>query len=115
MLQSKNRAGQLDKEIIIIQPTVATGTANSDRITGWTTFATVWAKKKDSPGSEQVVDDRVVYAQTTTWTIRYLSGLTQLMRIRFNGKIYEIISITDDGSRDRWQEVVTSLLDSETT
>lgn len=116
MLQSKLRAGQLDREITFITPTITNGVANSDYINGWTTVTTVWAKKTDSPGTEIVADDRAIYVQKTTWTIRYITGLNVRMRVVFNGKIYEILSITEnDGSRDRWLDVVSNLLETETT
>jgi SPP1 family predicted phage head-tail adaptor len=116
MLHSKLRAGQLDRQITFITPTITNGVANSDYINGWTIVTTVWAKKTDLPGNEVVVDDRVVIAQRTNWTIRYISGLTTKLRLVFNGKIYEIISIHEnDGSRDRWLDISSNLLDTETT
>ena len=116
MLQSKLRAGQLDREITFITKTVTVGTANSDYINGWTNGTTVWAKKTDLPGTELVVDDRVTLVQKTTWTIRYMTGLTTQMRIVYNGKIYEILSIVEnEGSRDRWLDISSNLLDTETT
>jgi len=116
MLQSKIRAGQLDRQITFISKTVTVGTANSDYINGWAIGTTVWAKKTDLPGSEVVADDRVTYVQKTVWTIRYLTGINTENRLVYNGKIYEILSITEnEGSRDRFLDVTSNLLDTETT
>lgn len=116
MLQSKLRAGQLDREITFLTPVVTDGIANSDQINSWTNGDTVWARKMDSPGTEMVADDRVVLVQKTMWTIRYKSGITSRMRILYNGKIYEILSVYEnDGSRDRWLDISSQLLDTETT
>lgn len=116
MLQSKLRAGQLDRQITFIQKSVSVGTANSDYITGWGIIDTVWAKKFDLPGNELVADDRITYVQKTIWTIRYRSDITVEMRLVYNGKIYEILSIIEnDGSRDRWLDITANLLNTETT
>jgi SPP1 family predicted phage head-tail adaptor len=116
MLQSKLRAGQLDREITFITPTITDGVANSDFISGWTEVVTVWAKKTDLTGYEVVQDDQIRYTQPANWTIRYITGLTESMRLVYDGKIYEIHSIIpNEGSRERWLDVVTKFLINVTT
>jgi SPP1 family predicted phage head-tail adaptor len=117
MLQSRIRAGDLDQEITFIQPSVSVGDANSDYISGWNTVSpTDWARKVDRPGNEVVINDRPTYVQKTTWTIRYRSDITERMRIVHEGKVYEIISIhPNNSSRNRFLDIVSQLLDTETS
>ena len=117
MLQSRIRAGELDQQISFIAPVISVGDANSDYISGWNPVPpSDWARKVDKPGTELVVADRITYVQDTVWTIRYRSDITPQMRIVHDGRLYEIISIhPNNSSRDRWLDIVTQLLDTETT
>lgn len=120
MLSTKISVGSLDRKIVIQSPVVIDGTANSDIVSNWTDFATVWAKvsKKggaSGEGSEQVYAHRLNYDQSSVFTIRYKEGLKTTMRIVYKSKPYLITSITENnGSRDRFLDVVGELVDNET-
>jgi SPP1 family predicted phage head-tail adaptor len=117
MLQTRIRAGELDRRVTFIKAVISTPTTNEDKITGWTEVAsnpTVRARKKDLPGIEVFENDRIVYKQRTVWTIRYRSDLTNQNRLVFNTKVYNILSITDNEmGRDRFTDVLTELIDTQ--
>lgn len=117
MLQSNIRRGELDREVTFIKPVKETGSANSDRITGWVEVdedPQVFARKKDLPGRDVVTADRLVYAQRTVWTVDYREDLTIENRLVYNTRVYEVIAVTEtEGSRKRYVDVMTNLIDTE--
>lgn len=116
MLQSRIRRGELDREIFFIEKVIAGNAFNEDKETSWDYIADyqVMARVMEKPGKEIMVGDRLTYLQSTTFTVDYRSDINVRMRIVYREKVYEIISITDnEGGRDRYQDVVAALLDSE--
>lgn len=94
MLGSRINIGELDKEIIILSPTIATGVnrpaTNEDEITGWTELATVWGKVKPFGGNEVMIAEKLTETYSIEVTIRYRTDLTERMRIVCEGSVYEI-------------------------
>ena len=117
MLQNKIRRGELDRAITFVQGVVNRGNSNQDEIAYWTPiaiFPTVYARKVETKGSELVVADQIQYIQKTVFTIVYRTDLSVKYRVRCEGKVYEIISVTENGPRKMYLDVVTNLLDKET-
>lgn len=119
MLQSKIAIGSMDKRIKIQSPIIGDGSANSDIITGWTDFATIWSRvsqdRASEEGKEDYYADRLTYSQSTTFTIRFRDGIKTTMRIVYKSKPYLITSITENNfSRDRYLDLVGSIVDNET-
>ena len=118
MLHSKVRRGELDREVTFIKKVVSNGASNADNVDSWievTTDPTVFARKKDLGGQDIVVAERVTYTQRTLWTVDYRTDLTTENRLVYGGKVFQILSITDNESgRDRYLDVMTSILDPET-
>lgn len=113
MLTTRTRIGELDRQIVIQEPVVTNGSANSDIIDSYTEFETVWAKITEKTGTEGVEAGRNTYLQSTIFTIRYISGLNTRMRITFNGFVYWIVSITETaGSRRGYLDIVAELKDT---
>lgn len=83
------QGGKLKDRIIIQQPTDSLDDNNATETT-WPTFATVWAEVAPAMGKEKLVAAQVRNVQTFIITIRYLAGVTTLMRISFDNEIYEI-------------------------
>lgn len=118
MLQDKLRAGDFDREIYILEPTITVGSANSDYVTTWTLIdddPLMMAKRTETKGTEVVVSDRLTFVQKTIFTIRYRSDISTRNRIRFDSVLYEIISVTETEGRRRFLEIVCNRLDTETT
>lgn len=114
MLQSRNRIGELDREIIIqVESEGSVNTANETPIT-WvniSNYPTVWASVREKQGTEQLRADQVDVVQQTIFTIRYRSDLTEQMRIVYNERPYYIEGFVEIG-RKRFLEIYT-LLDNE--
>ena len=91
------RSARIDRKIVIQKPTETSNSAN-ELITTWSTFATVWAKKTDTGGSERF-NGAIVAEMTTNFEIRYLSGLNEKMRIVYESENYGIIGIQEIGRR----------------
>lgn len=122
MLQSRIRRGELDRRITFIQPVLSTGISNEDKENGWEpvdTNPTQWARKKDLRGKEVMIGDQLHYIQQTIWTSDYREDITGRNRIVYNGKVYVIISITENGgdassSRHRYIDFLTEIITTET-
>lgn len=117
MLKSKVRRGELDREITFIKKSITVGASNADNITAWVEVSTdpnVMARKKDLGGQDVVVDEQIQYAQRTLWTIDFRDDLTTENRLVYRGRVFAILSITDNESgRDRYQDVMTSMINAE--
>src|SRR5688572_19271733 len=93
MLQSKERIGQMDRKVIIQQKTVGSNPSNEDEEEGWTDLISPWAKVEEKSGSEYYRDDKLTAVTVADFTIRYVTGILEDMRIVFNGRYYGIKSI----------------------
>lgn len=118
MLQSRVRPGELDRRITFIRKVLVNGVSNEDYITNWEVLPfrpQTWARKKDLRGQELVIADRLTYVQHTLYTIRYRTDITVEMRIVLDGKVYEIVAITEnESSRKGYLDITANLLDTET-
>lgn len=117
MLHSKIRRGELDREVTFIRKVISTGASNADNIDSWIEVATdpnVMARKKDLQGQDVVENERLTYAQRTLWTLDYRTDITIDNRLVYGGRVYQIIAVPDnEGSRERYIDVMTNLLDAE--
>jgi len=93
------RSGDLDRKIII-QKTVETRGSAGEEVILWIDFADVWASKKDVSGLETFTQGKPQGFSNTVFKIRYLKGLTNKMRIVFDGINYDIESIKELGRRE---------------
>lgn len=85
-------AGQLNKQITIQQLSQAKD-AEGGMVDTWTDFAAnIWAKVNNLSGNERATTQqggRTLEARTE-FTVYFLQGVTNQMRIVFNGKHYNI-------------------------
>jgi SPP1 family predicted phage head-tail adaptor len=88
------RPGDLRQVITIQQQTVAQG-PHGQPLNGWSTFLTARAAAVRTPGREVFAsasrNDRV----PTQFRMRYRDGITPAMRVAWDGRIFNIISVTD--------------------
>lgn len=117
MLSHKQKIGRLDREIYLIQPVIVIGDSNEDKITAWELIENdsfISARKLDRDGTTAVTNDRVVYAQTIEWYIRYRDDIKNTMRIVYNTQVYEILSISEaNESRNRYLKIVSNIIDNQ--
>jgi len=105
-------AGRLDRRIIIEQNVPVTDAIGGET-DNWSVFATVWANKKEIQSSQQGENfgaDQIFSKVQTKFTIRYLIGVTNLMRIIFNSATFGIIFIKELG-RSEGLEIIAQEID----
>ncbi len=93
------RAGELDRKIVI-QSLTQTRDAYGALSDTWATFATVWAKKRDVRGDEYFAAQQVNARVDSIFTIHYLSGVLETMRIACDGKYWDIRRLNELGRRE---------------
>jgi len=69
--------------------------ANSELVKTWAHFKTLWASKSIAKGTEGMVNDKPDAVRPVEFEVRYREDLNEMMRIKWNGKYFEIISIND--------------------
>lgn len=111
MLKSKGDIGKKDERIIIQQVTYTKDDVNQD-VETWSTLATVWASVTDQQGGEGYQSDQLTVRSTTNFDIRFLSTVTEQMRIarERNSRFYKIVSMVMP-DRKRSLILKTELLD----
>jgi SPP1 family predicted phage head-tail adaptor len=112
MLQTRINIGRLDRRIVI-QELTNTSDEYNQPVSSWATFTTVWAEVKDGGVSEGFQADQLTATRMTTFVTRYMTGLTELMRILYGGKVYNIRGIRSP-DRKRSLEIVAEMLDDPT-
>ena len=91
------RSARFDRQIIIESFTESLNEAN-EAIKTWRTFAMPWAKKTDTGGSERF-NGAIVAVMATNFEIRFIPGVTEKMRIKYDGGVYSILGIVEIGRR----------------
>lgn len=88
------QAGKRNHIVTIQAKTPATGEYGGTTYT-WATFATVWAAIMPLRGRDLVAAQAAQNETTVRFNIRWISGLTESMRIVYNGKNYDITALID--------------------
>ena len=103
------RAGQLRYSVTIEQQ-VTTRTSSGAQAETWTTFATVFAGLQGVSGQEYLAAGKLVADANMRIRIRYVSGLTPEMRIKFidgsSTRYFDILDIDDKDERHREMELL---------
>lgn len=86
-------AGRMDRRIVV-QSVSESRDAMGGVTQSWSTFATVWAERRDLAGREYFTAGQSERAEIeSVWRIRYLDGLTNKHRFTHGGETYDIESI----------------------
>lgn len=101
------KAGTL-RERITIQTSTVTTDANGISTEAWTTFSTVFAAVEPLTMREYLSAAATDSKIDTRFVIRYLTGVLPTMRILYNSKYYNIISIINVSERDRELQILAS-------
>jgi len=107
MVTTPNLARRLRREIII-QQQVTTRDTHGQATQSWTTFATVQGAVEPLQGREFFAADQTNAETSVRIRIRYLSGITQAMRVSFNSKLYNIEAIINPQEKDRELQLMCS-------
>jgi SPP1 family predicted phage head-tail adaptor len=87
--------GKMDRKITIQHEIVTTNSFNEKKST-WETFAaSVWAHVVTRTGTESYQAEQLTAVLTTSFFIRYRTGLDVKMRVVYNNEVYNITSIVE--------------------
>ena len=100
----KVEIGEL-KHRITLKVFSSTFSENGFEMQTWENYKTVWAAISNLHGREYFAAAAVQAEKTVKFTIRYISGVDETMRILFNGKAYNITSIDNIKYKNRFIEI----------
>lgn len=102
--------GKLDRRITIKSPVKTAGIGGEVLESSFATIATVWAKFEPMPGGESFVDDQRRNKEKAKFSIRDRGGLTTEMVIEFDGRDWDIKSISPI-TRNRELDIIAEVID----
>lgn len=97
-------AGTLDK-VLVIQSQASTLNAVNEKVGTWSTFATIRANVRNQPGTEQFESEQQTPRRRALVKAWNRTDITEEMRIVYQSKNWDIISIMELG-RDDGMEIV---------
>jgi SPP1 family predicted phage head-tail adaptor len=86
---------------IAIEQVAETRDADGSVIEGWSAHATVQASIEPISGREYIAAQSTQADVTHRIRLRYLSGITPKMRVNYNSRIFDILSVINVGERNR--------------
>ncbi|MDK2918990.1 MAG: hypothetical protein PWQ37_1723 [Candidatus Petromonas sp.] len=78
---------------------------NGFEVKTWEPFKIVWAKVENLHGREYFTAAQVKAERTVKFTIRYIEGIDETMKILFKDKIYNITFIDNIKYQNRFIEI----------
>lgn len=94
--------GKMDRRITFQQEVSANNEFNEIEVSGWEDVVTVWAQVQDEDSTvnrEAYISDQMTALRTLNFIIRYRTGLTEKMRIEYNGQYFGIRAIVEPDRR----------------
>lgn len=91
-------AGKL-RERVTVQQASESRNALGETVQTWGTYATVWASVEGISSREALYAGQQQISISHRVLIRYLSGLTQSMRLQWRGRTLEIVSLLEHRNR----------------
>lgn len=105
------RIGDLRHRVTIRQKQI-THDSNGYPQETWENAATVWAAVEPLSGREYFQAAAVQAEQPVRFTIRYRSDITAEMRLRYEGKDYDIKAVIDLKGQHRWLQIMGEVVES---
>lgn len=97
----------LDKRITIEDLSLVANDSGG-QVETWSTFATVWASLKPKLVKEVNFAQRIEPRVDHEIVIRYRSGLTTKMRVKFGSRYFEIKAIVNEEERNEWIKILAT-------
>ena len=97
-------SGMLNRKIEL-QQLVKVSTATGGFTQSWVSVATLWAKIKNTSGSELLHADQLGVTSFSDFTIRYRANINELMKIVYRGNDYQVRHINNIEELDLWMIV----------
>lgn len=105
-------SGKMDRLISIEQEVTVSENDYGERVKEWQVFQPTWAKKEDISGLEKREGAQEVARGKVVWTIYFMEGVKETMRISYEGEIYQIEHIKEIGYREGL-EIITERKDND--
>jgi len=86
--------GKLDRRIEVYTQTTATNTYG-EKVDMDSLLVTIWAGIETAGGSEKIEGDKATSTRVIRFTIRRRTGLTEKMKIKYDGNWYQITAIEE--------------------
>lgn len=102
------RAGKRRHLITIQQKTAATDPQYGGVVFIWAGFAKAWSAIRMSRGRELIAAQAAKSEMIGTFNVRWISGVTQDMRIVYNGQYYDITAVVDINEQHREMDIMVS-------
>lgn len=101
------RIGTLRHRVRIFSVTTEPGVTGAPELTA-TAVATVWAQVRTMSGSEELTPalDQVYASTLFRVTMRYRSGMAPTMRLEWQGRTLEVLSVEEPDNRQRLLHLV---------
>jgi len=93
--------GRLDRKIVIEAPTESTNTSG-EWIQTWSTYHTAFANVQKAGGTENLQADKTTATNKVRFKVRFFAGITEDMRIVYNGAYYDITEIQELEREGLW-------------
>lgn len=88
----KVTAGTYDRRVAI-ETSSQTQTTSGEPVLTWVTHVSAWASIRPISGLERIDADQTTASATHRVEMRYQAGVTEKMRVAFDGRIFGIESI----------------------
>lgn len=79
-----------------------TSTVDFEPIEHWTTYADIWAERRDPKGDEVVSNLQTRSEMTMTFRIHYDPRVRPEDRLLFRDRVFDIRAVRSPEERDRW-------------
>lgn len=104
------KAQKLDRRAVLKHQVLTKNTTTGEDEVSYSTYATVWAGKRDLRGREFFASQQVNADITTIWQIRYRTDVVPSDQIVVDDVVYNISSIAEIGRREGLEIQATSVL-----
>lgn len=104
------RAGPLDRSAVLKHRVLTRNSTTGEEVVTYTTYATVWAGKRDLRGREFFAAQQVNADLTTIWQIRYRTDVVATDQLVVDDVAYNINSVAEIGRRDGLELQATAVL-----
>ena len=94
------RPGTMDRRITLERLTVTTDPIYGTQIESWRPLGMVWAEVRQQGGREFLARDMMMAQKRVVFYLRWISGLTILDRVEFEGTLHNIQEVREIGRRD---------------
>jgi SPP1 family predicted phage head-tail adaptor len=87
------------RERVTVQQATETRNAIGETVLAWSTYDTVWASVEGVSSREALDAGKIDIQISHRVRMRYLSGITQNMRLSWRNRTLEIVSLLEYGNR----------------